>query len=149
MLTKPGQPGLAALGGFGGFGARLGAGDRRPPGCGEGGIVDQDCDGAQGISRLCDQPGDIVAVGQIGAHRHRAPAGRLDLGDRLADGPGQPVVPHLFGAADDSHRRALGRQRQRDRPAQAAAGAGDDRGAVGKPAGPRHRVTPCLTIAVV
>ena len=148
VLTNPGQPGLSPAGRrLGGLGALLGTGYRRAAGRGEGRVVDQNCDGAQRISRRIHQPDDVVSVGQIGPDRHRASAGRLDVGDRLTDGARQPVVPHLFGAPGDGHRRAVGRERQRDRPAQAAAAAGDDRGPARK--SPRHPVTPCTTMAVV
>jgi hypothetical protein len=74
--------------GLGALRPRLGTRHRRATGRGERSIVDQNCDRAQRISRSLNQSTDIVAVSQVGPDRHRPSTGRLDVGDRLANGSG-------------------------------------------------------------
>jgi len=95
------------------------------------GVVDQDIDAAEGVARGLDDGVGVLRLGD----RQRA-------GDRLAAALGD-LVDHglrrtgvragaIEARADvvDHDARAFARQQQRDRAADAAAGAGDDRNLV-------------------
>ena len=94
------------------------------------GVVHQDVDAAVAeAQRLGDQPIDVGLLGDVGLHRDRAPAERLDL---LHGGLG------LGGAAGvvDDDVGAVARELERDGAADVARSAGDERNLSGD--GKRH-----------
>ena len=97
----------------------------------EAGVVDQDVEPAEGVDRLLHHRRGLREVGHVGAVGDRPATGRLDRGDDLV---GRRLARALAGRQRDAvvvdhDRRAVRRELERVRAADAATRAGDDRDA--------------------
>ena len=103
------------------FGSTWASGDERPE---HAGIADQHVEPAVALVERQRQPVDAVEVLQVERHQRRRAAGGLD---RVVE-----LLQPADGARDRDHMGAGLRQRERERRADAARGAGDERDAVGE-----------------
>ena len=99
---------------------------------GDGGVVDEDVDRAEGGGGLLDQPLALVGLGQVGLDERAWPPARLMRSTVSLQRAGQAALARLGGAGARPRRGAFHGQARGDGLADAAAGAGDQRDAAGE-----------------
>ena len=103
-------------------------------------VVHEDVDGPQHGLRVRHDPCPVVGVGEVGPDRERTASTALDRGDRLVQ-RSLERAGRVERACGDRDGRSLGGQAPGDGCADAAAGAGDERGASLETHGPGQTIS--------